>query len=136
MCLVCGETEPGLCHTGHHRSSEQLGHPFLAIHEVCMFHEGAVLQEQERKEKFMEEHPRYGQWSGITREELEKLVWSMPTVQVAKLYGVSDSAVGKRCRALGISKPARGFWAQVKSGRRPHPEGKPQKNEVLSPAKP
>lgn len=84
--------------------------------------------EQEREEKLMEEHPRYGQWSGITREELEELVWSMPTVQVAKLYGVSDSAVGKRCRALGVAKPPRGFWAQVQSGRRPHPEGKPQKN--------
>jgi hypothetical protein len=84
--------------------------------------------EQEREEKLMEEHPRYRQWSEITREELEELVWSMPTVQVAKLYGVSDSAVGKRCRALGVAKPSRGFWAQVQSGRRPHPEGKPQKD--------
>ena len=44
-------------------------------------------------------------------EELRDLVWSMPSTGVAKLFGVSDVAVAKRCRLLGIEKPGRGYWA-------------------------
>lgn len=47
----------------------------------------------------------------ITSEELSRLVWEMPTVQVAHLCGVTDKAVEKRCRLLGINKPPRGYWA-------------------------
>jgi hypothetical protein len=47
-----------------------------------------------------------------SREELERLVWEMPTSKVAAHYGVSDSAIGKRCKRLGIAKPGRGYWAK------------------------
>ena len=50
----------------------------------------------------------------ISKDELEKLVWNMSTVKVAELLGVSDVAVAKRCKKLGISKPPRGYWAKVK----------------------
>ena len=82
--------------------------------------------EQERNEMLRREHSRYGEWQNIGHDELEELVWTMPTVEVAKLFGVSDSAVGKRCRSLGVAKPPRGFWAQVQSGSRSHPGGKPE----------
>lgn len=82
--------------------------------------------ERQRKAQLKKEHPRYGEWSSIVAEELKTLVWSMPTVEVARLFGVSDSAVGKRCRTLGVTKPPRGFWAKVQSGNIPHPDGKPQ----------
>ena len=49
----------------------------------------------------------------IPKEELEELVWSMSTVRVAKLLGVSDVAIAKRCKLLGIEKPPRGYWAKV-----------------------
>ena len=45
-------------------------------------------------------------------DELRKAVWSMPTTHVARFYGVSDTAVAKRCRCLGIEKPPRGYWAK------------------------
>lgn len=45
-----------------------------------------------------------------SKEILEKLVWEKPTEHVAFALGVSDSAVGKRCRMLGIKKPPRGYW--------------------------
>lgn len=45
--------------------------------------------------------------------ELSQLVWEIPTTQIAALYGVSDKAVEKRCRALGIPKPPRGYWARL-----------------------
>ena len=41
----------------------------------------------------------------------------MSTVQVAKLLGVSDVAVAKRCKRLGVEKPPRGYWAKVKYNR-------------------
>ena len=37
----------------------------------------------------------------------------MSTVRVAKLLGVSDVAIAKRCKLLGIEKPPRGYWAKV-----------------------
>ena len=47
----------------------------------------------------------------ISKEELEKLVWEMPSTKVAKIFGVSDRAIGKRCKLLGIQKPPRGYWS-------------------------
>lgn len=52
----------------------------------------------------------------IDADDLEMLVWSMPTVRVAEKLGVSDVAVSKRCKKLGITKPPRGYWAKVYSG--------------------
>lgn len=48
----------------------------------------------------------------IDKETLEKLVWEMPTTHVAKLFGVSDKAIEKRCKLFNISKPPRGYWAK------------------------
>jgi len=48
-----------------------------------------------------------------TKKELHELVWSAPTSHVAKLFGVSDVAIAKRCKRLGITKPPRGYWAKA-----------------------
>ena len=57
------------------------------------------------------------EWRCVPAAELERLVWSMPSTEVAARYGVSDRAVGKRCQQLGIAKPPRGYWARLRSGR-------------------
>lgn len=49
----------------------------------------------------------------VTTEELYALVWSRPTTEVARLFGVSDKAIEKRCKRLGIPKPSRGYWLQI-----------------------
>jgi hypothetical protein len=49
----------------------------------------------------------------VTPEELYALVWSQPTTEVARLFGVSDKAIEKRCKRLGIPKPPRGYWLQI-----------------------
>lgn len=49
-------------------------------------------------------------------EELRQLVWSLPTTEIAKTLGVSDKAVAKRCKVLGVTKPPRGYWAKAKAG--------------------
>ena len=50
------------------------------------------------------------------RLELVNLVWSMSTQAAAAELGVSDKALEKRCKRLGISKPPRGFWAKFYAG--------------------
>lgn len=47
-----------------------------------------------------------------SKEELEKMIWTKPTSQIAKDFGVSDKAVEKWCKAYGIEKPPRGYWAK------------------------
>jgi hypothetical protein len=49
------------------------------------------------------------------KEELEKLVWEKPTYILAEELGVTDSAIGKKCKSLGIIKPSRGYWAKKNS---------------------
>lgn len=52
----------------------------------------------------------------ISKEDLYNLVWNYPTTEVAKMLGVSDVAVSKRCKTLGITKPPRGYWRKVETG--------------------
>ena len=49
----------------------------------------------------------------ISKEKLEKLVWKMPTVQLARKLFVSDKSIEKRCKRLGINKPPRGYWQKI-----------------------
>lgn len=51
----------------------------------------------------------------ISKEDLEILIWKHPTTEVARLFGVSDSAIAKRCKKYGINKPPRGYWAKLAS---------------------
>lgn len=48
----------------------------------------------------------------IGAKELRELVWLQPTTEVARLFGVSDKAIEKRCKKLGIAKPPRGYWSK------------------------
>ena len=70
----------------------------------------------------LQRHPRAKEWPPAA-DVLRTLVWSMPTVEVAGLFGVSDVAVAKRCTKLGIPKPPVGFWRKVEAGTIKHPNG-------------
>jgi DNA-binding Lrp family transcriptional regulator len=41
---------------------------------------------------------------------LAKLVWEMPFTEIAKRLGISDVAIRKRCKKLGIETPPQGYW--------------------------
>jgi hypothetical protein len=56
--------------------------------------------------------------SKYDRERLYEEVWSEPTQQVAKRYGVSDVAIAKACALLGVPKPPRGYWAKKVAGQK------------------
>lgn len=53
----------------------------------------------------------------VSKADLEALVWEKPTTQVAKIFGVSDVAVAKRCKKLGVKKPPRGYWRKLETGK-------------------
>ena len=55
----------------------------------------------------------------ISKEKLERLVWEMPSTRVAKKFGVSDVAICKRCKSLGIIKPPRGYWSRDRADKVP-----------------
>ncbi len=54
----------------------------------------------------------------LTREELYKQVWTTPVSQLAIQYGISNVALGKLCRRMGIPTPGRGDWARRKAGQK------------------
>jgi len=66
----------------------------------------------------------------LTRDDLYELVWSKPMCELAKAFGISDVALAKRCRGLGIPVPVRGYWARLDAGQTPYrpklPEREPE----------
>jgi hypothetical protein len=52
----------------------------------------------------------------VSKDTLGKLLWEYPTSHISKMFGVSDKAIEKRAKKLGLSKPPRGYWAKLSSG--------------------
>ncbi|MEN2468164.1 hypothetical protein [Ornithinibacillus sp. JPR2-1] len=50
------------------------------------------------------------------RVKLYKEVWEEPMTSLSKHYGVSDVALRKQCKKMGIPLPKAGHWAKVKAG--------------------
>ena len=46
----------------------------------------------------------------IEEETLKQLVWRYPLTKIAADYGVSETAVRKRCNKHGIKRPPQGYW--------------------------
>lgn len=55
-------------------------------------------------------HPRWGQWRQLPDTELKALVWQKQLTALAQEFGVTDTAIRKRCDARGIERPPQGFW--------------------------
>jgi len=53
----------------------------------------------------------------LPREQLYDLVWSEPMQRLAKQIGISDVAVAKHCRKLGVPVPERGYWNKLQAGK-------------------
>ena len=60
-------------------------------------------------------YSQFGLKQKISKNELEHLVWTLPTTTIAKKIGCSDVAIAKLCKKWKISKPPRGYWAKQKS---------------------
>jgi hypothetical protein len=54
----------------------------------------------------------------ISKEDLEELIKVKTYTEIGKIYGVSDNAIKKRCKKLGIVLENRlGYWTKVKYGK-------------------
>lgn len=66
----------------------------------------------------------------ITRDELYDLVWSVPMLELAKRFGMSDVGMARKCKRVDIPVPPRGYWAKLDAGhqveRPPLPTGGPR----------
>lgn len=58
--------------------------------------------------------PRKTKIAWPSNQELKELVFRLPSSKLASQLGVSDSAIGKRCREQNIPKPPRGYWAKLR----------------------
>jgi hypothetical protein len=78
----------------------------------------------------------------LPRSKLYELVWSKPVRDVAAEFGISDVALAKRCRAINIPLPPRGYWARVAAGQKPRRPPLPpfrdprERKSTRSPAQP
>lgn len=62
-------------------------------------------------------HPWARKVQRPSKEELEKLVWEKPILQLSKEYGVTDNAVRKWCELYGIiNLPPLRYWPRRRSG--------------------
>jgi hypothetical protein len=52
-----------------------------------------------------------------TDEDLQKMLWEMPTTSISKLLNVSDAAIGKRCRVRKLTKPPVGYWRKYETNK-------------------
>ena len=78
----------------------------ILLHKNNIF----VSEIEEQKEIL---HPKKIEWP--SKEELERLLWEKPTIYIAKNLGVSDKAVEKHIKKLGLTKPPRGYWTKQKN---------------------
>jgi hypothetical protein len=66
----------------------------------------------------------------FSRGELYERIWTMPITRFAGELGISDVAVAKACKRLGVPTPPRGYWARLaarqKVRRTPLPAAKPR----------
>jgi hypothetical protein len=68
-------------------------------------------------EKIIESRLKSRKVDRPSKEELKKMLWEMPTVQLAKKFGVSDKAIEKWAKAYNLEKPPRGYWEKLKAGK-------------------
>ena len=52
-----------------------------------------------------------------SKEELQKMLWEIPTTHIAEKFGVSDTAIKKWAQGYGLEKPPRGYWEKLKSNK-------------------
>lgn len=55
----------------------------------------------------------------LTRQELYERIWAIPATKLAEELGISDVAIAKRCKKLGVPQPPRGYWAKLAAGQAP-----------------
>ena len=103
-------------HARYHREQHNLENNIVAMEKICpncnkTFKPGSVKKKYCCKlcsdtHRTSDNKP--------PKEELEKLVWEIPSYKLAERYGVSDTTIKNWCRGYDIEKPYKGYWTQLK----------------------
>jgi hypothetical protein len=70
-----------------------------------------------RSQEHIVEESDAAQLHDAYRYSLYDLVWSTPMSTLAKDFGISVVALAKRCRAVDVPVPLRGYWTHRGAGR-------------------
>jgi hypothetical protein len=75
----------------------------LNISETVLYKKMRELKIQKNKENI-----------SMDKEKIQNLINDMPMVHVAKMFGITDNSLRKRCKKLGIILPkkGRGYWSK------------------------
>jgi hypothetical protein len=68
-----------------------------------------------QRHRFAGDHTPQNRKFDPSKRELRKKVWELTVQDVGRHYGVSATAVRKRCRLLDIPLPPQGFWAKCEN---------------------
>jgi hypothetical protein len=72
----------------------------------------------------------------FTRQELYAAVWSKSCQKLAADLGISDVALAKTCKRMGIPRPSLGYWARLASGEKvpktPLPEPHAGQDKIMT----
>jgi hypothetical protein len=79
-------------------------------------HERGKMGVAPRSRSSERRHINTGSTFQLTREQLYELVWTEPIRRLSKRIGISDVAIAKHCRKLGIPIPERGYWNKLQAG--------------------
>lgn len=89
--------------------------------ELAALEGGAVANQyvegaNEHADRQPEDPSMRAQWKAVAANAtlLKLLISAKPIAEVAKEFGVSDAAVHKACKRLGVEKQRRGFWLEGK----------------------
>jgi hypothetical protein len=69
------------------------------------------------------------------RDQLYDEIWSVPILQLAKQYGLSDVGLAKICTKMKIPRPPRGYWAKRSYGQpttKPNDKRRVQKPDMMT----
>ncbi len=72
----------------------------------------------------------------FARRELYEAVWSKSCQKLAADLGISDVALAKTCKRMGIPRPSLGYWARVAAGEKvpkmPLPDAQAGQNKIVT----
>lgn len=77
---------------------------------------GPVAEPQESRKMTVVPTPQPDGLVSYSRDQLYEAIWSTPCQKLAASLGISDVALAKTCKRLGIPRPSLGYWARVAAG--------------------
>jgi len=104
LCPNCHTQAPTFCNQGNHNKCKICGKKITYKAITCK----RCCDKSQNRTHYTKVKNK------PSKEELNKLVWSIPTTEIAKQFNVTDKAIEKWCKKYDISKPPRGYWSKIK----------------------